>query len=572
MKKRLLSVLLAAVMLLTVLTMTGVSAADTLPFEDVKSDDWFYPYVVDVYEAGLIKGKSDTEFAPSATMTRAELVTLLSRLAGEDVTGNYTHAAKFSDVSESSWYGSYVGWAAKNGIVNGYNDGTFGPDNPIKREELAALIVRMLAYMGVTLPDAPSVDSFADSDKISDWAYDSVEEVRLKGIVAGDNMGRFNPTNSVTRAEASTMFSRLWEKLDRDPMYASLDNIYVLTDSEDGEVKLYFGDADTVTLENLNMLLLQAQLNMNTVEYRLSASEEELSAIRSGAYASLSNGGSVSATLNISIKNLLTGDETETKEIKVKLIKDGEFDKNSIPEFKFKLKTDGTAEIVDYVGVKNVRNLVIPSELGGYKVTSIGERAFAESRELLSVTIPEGVTQIRPRAFALCTSLKNVNIADSVEKVGRAAFYYCSELRSVKLSNGMKSIPDYMFYMCTSLDKIEFPESVTEIGMASFGLCPLKNITFSSKLERINEYSFEGAAITKVTIPDSCERVGSWAFYDCKNLSEVTVGSGVSWLGSGIFYNTDVEEIDYNGTKAMFDKVTTRATFEDYMTVNYKAD
>ncbi len=184
-----------------------------LPFKDVAPGDWFYDAVLDVWQRGAMLGQSNEIFAPNKNMTRAELVTLLSRIADADLSA--PTVSGFSDVKGTEWYAACVLWAADAGLVRGYENGTFKAENQITRQELAALFVRLLKYIKLDIVDNDPADSFADADSISGWAFADVEALRITGLVRGDKNGNFNPKSSSTRAEVATMVSRLAAARDR---------------------------------------------------------------------------------------------------------------------------------------------------------------------------------------------------------------------------------------------------------------------------------------------------------------------------------------------------------------------
>lgn len=115
-----------------------------LPFTDVNDDDWFSDVVRYVYEQGLMTGTSDTEFSPNLTTTRGMIVSILNRLEG----GPIAESAGFTDVADGDWYADAVNWAASEGIVAGYEDNTFRPNDPITREQLAAMLMNYAAWKG----------------------------------------------------------------------------------------------------------------------------------------------------------------------------------------------------------------------------------------------------------------------------------------------------------------------------------------------------------------------------------------------------------------------------------------
>ena len=227
------SLALAAIIALSVLT---AGAADNkMPFTDVKND-WYYEPVYFVWERGIMKGMSDTIFSPFGLTTRAEIVTILSRLDGSDIAG-LSASQSFGDVDPKEWYADPVGWGVTNKIVNGYEDNTFRPDSPVTRQELAALIARFITFKGQSFPENPLVSSFKDQKSIAPWALESVEKVRLCGIIGGDEKGNYNPESNATRAEIATMIKRYIEN-GRDPMFDKFDHIYDLTEGEGKRVNL----------------------------------------------------------------------------------------------------------------------------------------------------------------------------------------------------------------------------------------------------------------------------------------------------------------------------------------------
>lgn len=190
----------------TALLLSG--AATVSHFSDVAPTAWYAKAVDYTYTTNLIAGMSATEFGPSLTLTRAMFITILGRLAGVDVSA-YS-GTSFSDVPTGQWYSPYIEWGAKTGIVAGMGNGTFLPNSPVTREQMASFIERYLTYKGLSLPQICEVPAvFADQEKISVWAKDSVELVRQTGIICGDTAGYFNPGSSATRAEAASMFTRL---------------------------------------------------------------------------------------------------------------------------------------------------------------------------------------------------------------------------------------------------------------------------------------------------------------------------------------------------------------------------
>ena len=148
--------------------------------------------------------------------------------------------------------------------------------------------------------------------------------------------------------------------------------------------------------------------------------------------------------------------------------------------------------------------LVIPSELDGVPVTSIGRSAFRGCGGLTSVTIPSSVTNIGSSAFSGCRGLTTVAIPSSVTSIGDCAFEGCSDLTSVTIPSGVTSIGSSTFSGCSGLTSVTIPSSVTNIGRGAFSRC---------------------SGLTSVTIPSSVTKIGSRAFQECP-LKKVLVAKG----------------------------------------------
>ncbi len=181
----------------------------TASFNDVTGADWFYKYVWEANFFGVMQGMGDGSFAPGASMTRAQIVTMLARMSNADVTGMGENL-EFSDTDKDQWYADYVGWAVESGIVLGYNDNTFKPNNPVLRQELASLIARYIRAFdeGWTWGDEPLTESFTDAASFQEWAAADIEYLRANALIGGDADGNFNPTSTATRAEAATIITR----------------------------------------------------------------------------------------------------------------------------------------------------------------------------------------------------------------------------------------------------------------------------------------------------------------------------------------------------------------------------
>ncbi|MBQ7871491.1 MAG: S-layer homology domain-containing protein, partial [Oscillospiraceae bacterium] len=149
---------------------------------------------------GLMKGMSDTEFAPNGTLTRGMMVTVLYRLAGEP---EVTEASSFTDVAADAWYADAIAWAQAEGIVNGITETTFAPNQAVTREQIAAILWRAAGQ-----PESEmDLSAFADADQISAYAREAMEWACEQGIFIGD-AGKLDPKADATRAQFAVIMLR----------------------------------------------------------------------------------------------------------------------------------------------------------------------------------------------------------------------------------------------------------------------------------------------------------------------------------------------------------------------------
>ncbi len=176
------------------------------PFTDVTSDYWFYEPVLQAYRDGIMEGVTDTTFEPLTDITRGMFITVLYRMEDEPETdGGYT----FTDVPSDAYYADAVAWASANGIVKGYSDTEYAPDDVITREQAAAIMFRYATYKGEGPTGAWAIRlDYSDLAEISDWALESVMFCTMKDIMVGRVSGEFDPKANITRAEGAAVFER----------------------------------------------------------------------------------------------------------------------------------------------------------------------------------------------------------------------------------------------------------------------------------------------------------------------------------------------------------------------------
>ena len=183
---------------------TGVN-----PFTDISEKDWFYGDVMFVYENGLMLGTSKTLFSPHGTAMRGMMATILWRMEGSPVPKGKN---SFTDVEAGKWYADAITWTAENGIFAGYGKDKFCPDDPITREQLAAIFYRYADYKGYDLTVKGDLDKFKDADKITDYAKTAMQWAVGSGLVKGKSCNLLDPQGTATRAEIAAMLHRFIEK------------------------------------------------------------------------------------------------------------------------------------------------------------------------------------------------------------------------------------------------------------------------------------------------------------------------------------------------------------------------
>ncbi len=179
-------------------------------FSDVDANAWYAEYINYVAENGLMNGYENGTFGPNDKTTRAQIVTVLFRMEGEPAV---SASSKFSDVSAGGqYYSSAVTWAARNNIVNGYEDGRFGPNDNVTREQIAAILFRYAEYKGYDTSLTGNVASFNDAAKVSSWATNAISWAIGEGLMNGDN-GALRPQGNATRAEIAALLMRFSENI-----------------------------------------------------------------------------------------------------------------------------------------------------------------------------------------------------------------------------------------------------------------------------------------------------------------------------------------------------------------------
>ncbi len=228
MGKKIVSVFLVCTVLLGVLCATA--GASGKQFTDVSEKAWYAEAVEYAVNNGLMNGVGNNKFEPETAMSRAMLVTVLWRYAGEPQEGRNT----FRDVPGGQWYTDAVAWAAKNGVVNGVGDNRFAPEGKITREQMATILFRYANQIGVNTGRRGNLNVFADYKQVSEYAITAMRWAVAEGIISGSD-GCLLPNGDATRAQVATILMRFIKKTvaDKDTDTDKQYSVALITDYGD---------------------------------------------------------------------------------------------------------------------------------------------------------------------------------------------------------------------------------------------------------------------------------------------------------------------------------------------------
>ena len=195
--KRILSIVLSLVMLASIFVL-GTTAAEVSPYKYVKTSRWSYNDIMYVTEKGLMNGTTADKFAPAETMTRAMVVTVLYRLQGEPAV---EYKSTFTDVKNNKWFTDAVIWAAENKIVEGKGNGIFAPTETITREQLATIIMRYAPMEYIITEERADITGYADYKRVHDYAKDALSWANAIGLITGKTADTLAPREGATREQ-----------------------------------------------------------------------------------------------------------------------------------------------------------------------------------------------------------------------------------------------------------------------------------------------------------------------------------------------------------------------------------
>jgi len=183
----------------------GYEVSNKSAYEDAADTSWYYRAVRFVSENGLMNGTSQTAFSPDTPMTRGMLVTVLYRLEGEP---KVTAENGYADLADAAWYAPAVLWATKTGIATGFGDGFFYAEEPLTREQMAAILYRYADYKSLTPEDISDLSAFTDAASIAPWAADAMRWAVVSGLMNGVTPKTLAPAMTATRAQTAAILLR----------------------------------------------------------------------------------------------------------------------------------------------------------------------------------------------------------------------------------------------------------------------------------------------------------------------------------------------------------------------------
>ena len=204
MKKRLLSLALALCLVCSLLPGTALAAGEN-PFTDVPASHWAHDDITYVYENDLMNGTDGSLFSPESTTTRAQVVTVLYRLAGQPAAD---WANPFWDVPASAWFHDAVTWAWENDITGGVSSTHFGAGNAVTREQLATFLYRYAQDQGYDTSARADLSGYSDAGLVSSYATEALSWANATGLITGTTGTTLSPQGSATRAQVATILSR----------------------------------------------------------------------------------------------------------------------------------------------------------------------------------------------------------------------------------------------------------------------------------------------------------------------------------------------------------------------------
>ena len=447
-------------------------------FVDTVPNAWYASSVDFVYENGIMNGTSEDTFAPNMPMSRAMVATVLYRVAGSPKSEG---EIPFSDTVEGSWYADAVRWAAGEGIVNGFTDGTFRPELDITREQFATILYRYSKNAGMDMSATADLSVFPDSGNTSAFAVDAMRWAVGTGLITGVASGgrtELRPLDNATRVQFATVISR-----------------YMAMNEDYSPKTQTLGDFEYCALPDGTVRLCGYLGSDEAPEIPAEIDGKPVTAIAKSAFAG-----------NLTVKTL---------EIPENVTKIGDYAFECCPA---------------------LESVSFPASL-----REVGMGAFSGCVKLATVEVPEGVEKFGDGAFFFCKKLSDFAFPGSVREVGDYMFAECSSLSKVTFKEGLPEVSERMFWGCASLRSAMLPESVKSIGALAFAKCEmLSEFAIPAGVTEVGAYAFDGCgSLRSVTFPAKVLREAT--FRSCYGLESFTLGEGVETIEEGAFRGASFE-------------------------------
>ncbi len=182
-----------------------IRISEQLAFVDVAAEAWYYEDIAFAYANGLMQGMSATTFEPNSTVTRAMMAQVIWNMEGKPA---IAASNPFSDIADSDWYYEAIAWTAENGIYKGISETIFAPNDPVTREQLAAILYRYAEHKGYNLAPKGDLSQFTDGEQVSDWAAEAIQWAIGSELMLGKGEGILDPQGTATRAEIAAILGR----------------------------------------------------------------------------------------------------------------------------------------------------------------------------------------------------------------------------------------------------------------------------------------------------------------------------------------------------------------------------
>ena len=195
--------------------------------------------------------------------------------------------------------------------------------------------------------------------------------------------------------------------------------------------------------------------------------------------------------------------------------------------------------IVEYTGTEE--NVVVPSEIDGRIITTIGDHAFFENTDIETVVLPDTIKNIEPWAFGYCDNLSSISLPDGLEKIDSSAFYLCRRLVSVSIPQSTSFIGTHCFRGCVSLESVDLPSSISSIQYRTFSNCiSLSTIELPDSIRTLDREAFYQSGLKQIGLNEGLVKIGENCFYECDGLSEISFPSTVELIEAGAFEGTSL--------------------------------